>query len=46
MNILNITVLTINFNYTNTYNTIDYLQICCHTIHNNGIFIILTRDFN
>jgi len=37
--ILTIIVLTINFNYTNTYNTNDYLHICCHNIHNNGIFI-------
>ena len=45
--ILTIIVLAINFDYTNTYNTIYYyLQICCHNTHNNGIFIILTRDFS
>ena len=44
--ILTVIVLTINFTYTDTYNTNDYLQICCHNTHNNGVFIILTCDFS
>jgi hypothetical protein len=44
--ILTIIVLTIDLKHTNIYNIIDYLQICCHTNHNNGILIILIRDFS
>jgi hypothetical protein len=29
-----------------TYNTNGYLQICCQNTHNNGIFVILTREFS
>jgi hypothetical protein len=34
LTILIIIVLTIDFKHTNTYDIIDYLQICCHTTHN------------
>jgi hypothetical protein len=44
--ILIIIILTIDFKDTNTYNINDYLQICSHITHNNGILIILIRDFS
>jgi hypothetical protein len=43
--ILTIIILTIAFKHTNIY-IIDYLQICCHITHNNGILIILICDFS
>jgi len=37
--------MTNDFKHSSTYNAIDYLEMCCHIIHNNEIFIIFTHDF-